>query len=269
MTLDSQHNTKIKEFNSSFKDLNKKKNKLESMRKEYNKLAQKRAIEMSEDEIEMRLSLKERIADMERSIESIESFDSINDYLLDSAQILFHYYDDSSLQNSSTKPVSTTANKSKKKGVTNNVSILDLFTRSAKKEEKKKEETCVGQQPPQTNPDENDGGQSPKFTKNRIINEYKRIIERDYVDDMDEYNQDMDYCSECNTERIFYQSEGIMVCPDCGTIEKMLVDSDKPSYKEPPREISYFAYKRINHFNESSFIYAKYMLLTMIQVINL
>ena len=29
-----------------------------------------------------------------------------------------------------------------------------------------------------------------------------------------------------------------------------MVDSDKPSYKEPPREISYFAYKRINHFNE-------------------
>ena len=40
------------------------------------------------------------------------------------------------------------------------------------------------------------------------------------------------------------------VCPKCGTLEKLLVDSDKPSYKEPPREISYFAYKRINHFNE-------------------
>ena len=30
----------------------------------------------------------------------------------------------------------------------------------------------------------------------------------------------------------------------------MLLDSEKPSYKDPPREISYFAYKRINHFNE-------------------
>ena len=28
------------------------------------------------------------------------------------------------------------------------------------------------------------------------------------------------------------------------------MDSEKPSYKEPPREVSYFAYKRINHFNE-------------------
>ena len=30
----------------------------------------------------------------------------------------------------------------------------------------------------------------------------------------------------------------------------IIIDSDKPSYKDPPREISYFAYKRINHFNE-------------------
>jgi hypothetical protein len=28
------------------------------------------------------------------------------------------------------------------------------------------------------------------------------------------------------------------------------VDSEKPSYKDPPREVTYFAYKKINHFNE-------------------
>jgi hypothetical protein len=28
------------------------------------------------------------------------------------------------------------------------------------------------------------------------------------------------------------------------------VDHEKPSYKDPPKEISYFAYKRINHLNE-------------------
>ena len=43
---------------------------------------------------------------------------------------------------------------------------------------------------------------------------------------------------------------GKLICPSCGDEIFILVDSDKPSYKEPPREISYFAYKRINHFNE-------------------
>jgi len=34
------------------------------------------------------------------------------------------------------------------------------------------------------------------------------------------------------------------------TVEYILVDHDKPSYKDPPKELAYFAYKRINHFNE-------------------
>ena len=45
-------------------------------------------------------------------------------------------------------------------------------------------------------------------------------------------------------------SEGIILCKDCGLQEDILINSDKPSYKEPPKEMSYFAYKRINHFNE-------------------
>ena len=45
-------------------------------------------------------------------------------------------------------------------------------------------------------------------------------------------------------------SEGIIICRECGIQKEILVHSDKPSYKDPPKEISYFAYKRINHFNE-------------------
>ena len=41
-----------------------------------------------------------------------------------------------------------------------------------------------------------------------------------------------------------------LICHSCGETEPVLLDSEKPSYKDPPREISYFAYKRINHFNE-------------------
>ena len=31
---------------------------------------------------------------------------------------------------------------------------------------------------------------------------------------------------------------------------QIIINSEKVSYKDPPREVSYFAYKRINHFNE-------------------
>jgi len=46
------------------------------------------------------------------------------------------------------------------------------------------------------------------------------------------------------------QSEGQLICTKCGRVDFIIIDSDKPSYKDPPPEISYFAYKRINHFNE-------------------
>ena len=45
-------------------------------------------------------------------------------------------------------------------------------------------------------------------------------------------------------------AEGLLKCERCGLVDKILIDSDKPNYKDPPPEISYFAYKRINHFNE-------------------
>lgn len=44
--------------------------------------------------------------------------------------------------------------------------------------------------------------------------------------------------------------DGYVYCPTCQSMEYVLVDHDKPSYKDPPKEIAYFAYKRINHFNE-------------------
>ena len=55
---------------------------------------------------------------------------------------------------------------------------------------------------------------------------------------------------KCNKEKKIIASEGIIVCTSCGIQNTIIIDSDKPSYKDPPREICYFAYKRINHFNE-------------------
>ena len=59
-----------------------------------------------------------------------------------------------------------------------------------------------------------------------------------------------EYCTECKIEMTIYRSSGVLICTNCGIQKPILLDSDKPSYKEPPKEISYFAYKRINHFNE-------------------
>lgn len=58
-------------------------------------------------------------------------------------------------------------------------------------------------------------------------------------------------CDHCNIgELIKVNHEGIIICNHCFTNHKFLVDNDKPSYKEPPKEVSFYAYKRINHFRE-------------------
>jgi hypothetical protein len=44
--------------------------------------------------------------------------------------------------------------------------------------------------------------------------------------------------------------DGLVFCKFCHTVEYIIVDHEKPSYKDPPKDATYFAYKRINHFNE-------------------
>ena len=41
----------------------------------------------------------------------------------------------------------------------------------------------------------------------------------------------------------------LMVSYD-GKQNKCLIENEKPSYKEPPKEVCFYAYKRINHFRE-------------------
>ena len=85
--------------------------------------------------------------------------------------------------------------------------------------------------------------------KKDIMNKYFSIVNPEFVPTTS-VNQDIDLCPHCNESRIFDSIHGILHCPKCGCEEKILIDSDTPSYKEPPREITYFAYKKINHANE-------------------
>jgi hypothetical protein len=68
-----------------------------------------------------------------------------------------------------------------------------------------------------------------------------------------EYNIPADVCLRCNKgELISQDEEGIMICNNnkCGVYVQYIVDNDKPTYKEPPNEVTYNAYVRLNHFKE-------------------
>ena len=88
-----------------------------------------------------------------------------------------------------------------------------------------------------------------KTNKQDICENYLKATDPNFVKSIDNIYQH-DFCLKCNIEKKTHISEGYKVCEKCGEISHIVIDSDKPSYKDPPKEISYFAYKRINHFNE-------------------
>lgn len=59
-----------------------------------------------------------------------------------------------------------------------------------------------------------------------------------------------EHCEVCNVAREENSEEGILICPQCGSEEYMMVVSDFPSFRDPPKERNNYAYKKINHLNE-------------------
>jgi hypothetical protein len=89
-----------------------------------------------------------------------------------------------------------------------------------------------------------------KNDSNKNIDKYFNNIDPNYLN-YDKFIYPSDICNICNNgELIFVESEGMTICSNCSNSIKYLIDIDKPSYKEPPKEVCSYAYKRINHLKE-------------------
>jgi hypothetical protein len=84
----------------------------------------------------------------------------------------------------------------------------------------------------------------------KLYNEYLNKIDNSFINT--EFVKNVDKCDNCNSSNFrIMNSEGYKICMNCSLSQKMFIDSDKPIiYKDTPKELTYFAYKRINHFNE-------------------
>jgi len=87
------------------------------------------------------------------------------------------------------------------------------------------------------------------FKKKNILEEYLQKIDSKYISKI-KIDINICKCPNCNVEMIIYPSDGIQICENCGLQQNILIESDKPSFKDPPMEVCYFSYKRINHYNE-------------------
>lgn len=217
-TLDVQHNIKMQQFlekESHKEELN---NKLKILNYDYDTLYNSSTVNNDDKMIQL-INIQDDIDNISKQLESLENNSDEIDYLVNTGTILFKYYDivDKGLN------VDDTAND---KTISEN-SILKYLLK------------------PQTS-------ESPCENVNKagLLEKYMSYTEVNYVKNTEYVIQDK--CSCCSSSnRNVILNDGIIYCNDCHTVEYILIDHDRPSYKDPPKEISYFAYKRINHFNES------------------
>jgi len=82
------------------------------------------------------------------------------------------------------------------------------------------------------------------------VQQYLSNLDESFID-VNKFVVISDICQYCKKgELIPIDHEGIMVCNQCHKHVQYLVENEKPSYKEPPKEACFYAYKRINHFRE-------------------
>jgi predicted nucleic acid-binding Zn-ribbon protein len=198
----------------------------------------KTQIENTQDDL-LRGQLENHLVRLNEEYDTKKNKDRVYDYLLETGDILFKYYE---IQDKiSQGAIGEAVQKSKRKPG----DVLSALE-SAKAMEGSDGLGEEMKQKPKQRKKKEDGG----LSRNVLLEKYLLKINPEYSKKSNELDDMSGECSECGADMMFSQNEAMLYCPDCGTSEFMLIDSDRPSYKDPPRESSYYAYKRINHFNE-------------------
>lgn len=91
----------------------------------------------------------------------------------------------------------------------------------------------------------------PQHSKKHLYEEYTTRMKINTGQEITEQkDKTTEHCENCNVAREENSEEGMLVCPQCGSEEYMMVVSDFPSFRDPPKERNNYAYKKINHLNE-------------------
>ena len=219
-TLDTQHNIKLQDFQKQHDIINQKNIELTKIIYELNELSESGLSNLSHEEFIKYMDLTDMKNDLEKNISSSrKSLDEI-DYYIDTADIIFKYYDivenGNILENEAAHVITEN-------------SILKFFSQSSDNSKQDKER-------------KDDDRAS-------LLEKYMECTDDNYMKSMPQ--QEIDMCPSCESKnRTLLVNDGLMYCNDCHTIETVIIDHEKPSYKDPPKEISYFSYKRLNHLNE-------------------
>jgi hypothetical protein len=204
---------KHKEFMNEFnKD---EKDKIPELQKEKNTLREN--LKNPEITIENKLEITDRIKEINIKMKELKC--KKTEYFLDNSKYIFEYFENKkSISNGNF----TNNLNNKTKLISNFFKIKDS---------------------------ENNTNISQTNNKN-IVQKYLSNIDDMFLD-VNTFVYQTDICKYCNKgELIPLEDEGVLMCNSCSRNIPYLIENEKPSYKEPPKEVCFYAYKRINHFKE-------------------
>jgi hypothetical protein len=210
ITLDAKHKEFLNEF---VKDEN---NTIPELKCERHNLTQKLIKEGDTLTIEQKLDLEDSIKELTETIKGTKN--KKKEYLLDNSKFIFEYFENKkNISNGTT--INKTNNKSK---------MVNSFFKIKEDEPEKLDERDT----------------------NNIVQKYLSNIDDTFLD-VNLFVCQTDICKFCHKgELIPLEDEGNLICNSCSRSIPYLIENEKPSYKEPPKEVCFYAYKRINHFKE-------------------
>uniref|UniRef100_A0A6C0C6A4 Viral late gene transcription factor 3 zinc ribbon domain-containing protein n=1 Tax=viral metagenome TaxID=1070528 RepID=A0A6C0C6A4_9ZZZZ len=211
ITIDAIHNNKINKIKENLNIKSELESKISDLQNKIN----------NESDIHVKINLENELLSLKNESKKFNSDEQI-DYYLNNGLLLSDYYEKDSKFFFEEKP----DNKKKK------TTILDYM-------------------------DDNNGDNNNNNNNNNNAqdNNYDQIISNYLINTNDEFINDFDIidinlCKNCSKKLTIKYINSEIVCETCGYTEKIMITLDGNSYKDPIRESTYFAYKRINHFNE-------------------
>tara|TARA_B100000035_G_scaffold166571_1_gene142158 strand:- start:238 stop:1365 length:1128 start_codon:yes stop_codon:yes gene_type:complete len=170
----------------------------------------KKILKIKKVNLTSELEIKDKIKDIENKI--IELKNKKKSYLLENSSLVFDYFEN-------------------KKNIANEnsqVKVLDSFF----------------------NINNNNDIEQNNKKDQTLVNTYLSNIDDSFIN-MEHFMYKENLCYFCyKGEFIPIDDEGVLVCNNCSKQIPYLIENERPSYKEPPKEVCFYAYKRINHFRE-------------------
>ncbi len=212
ITIDKKHDEMLKYFDDNEKIV------IPQLQEKKANLIEK-IKSLSSNDIDKYMEIKDEIIEIKDNIKKLKK--EKKKYFVDNSMHIFKYFEDK-------KNISTGDN-------SQNMNVLNSFFKIKSKN------------------DSSSDVNNDKYQNSRhlYLNYWKNV--NNEILNIKDFIVPSDICEFCSSgELIAQDEEGILICnnPNCGRFITNIIDGSKPSNKEPPNEVSYTAYIRLNHFKE-------------------